>query len=258
VTLLLIGVKNIENRILTFALVQTMTSIKHTEDYSLFKRIIGNRSVSKPHIKRLTDAISSNTSCVRYNPILVNEKYEVIDGQHRLEAIKNLELPVYYLMEEGLTLKNVQALNSLMKPWSPMSYARSYSELGNKNYDTYLEFKKRFQLNHDILVRFLALDFPITTEMFKAGDLRIMDKSKSFDLCSKLVDLGQYYPRYNMRSFAFAFKRIWENEKYNHDKMVNKIEKYANKIEDYSLVEDYMRALEMVYNHNDSKRVRFF
>ena len=38
------------------------------------------------------------------SPILVNEKMEVIDGQHRLQAQKELNLPTYYIKNKGYDL----------------------------------------------------------------------------------------------------------------------------------------------------------
>lgn len=237
-----------------------MQKIHQTEDYTLFKRILGNRKMSQPHINRLIDAISQDASVISYNPIVVNEKYEVVDGQHRLEAIKKLGLPVHYIQEEGLTLANVQSLNAMSKVWSPMDYARSYSELGNKNYKLYIDFKIEFKLNHDVLRAFLSLDKPTTVEMFRHGMFKVPSVDKSWDLCACHREVGEYYERYKLRSFALAFKRIWENNEYNHKRMLDKLSKFGHKIEDYSLVEDYQRALENVYNHGvpADKRVRLF
>ena len=97
--------------------------IQKTQDYTLFRRIKGNRNVSQPHVKRLLEAIKNDPKTITYNPIVVNSKMEVIDGQHRLEAIKKVDLPVYYIIVDDLRLETVQKLNSGSKMWSPMDYA---------------------------------------------------------------------------------------------------------------------------------------
>lgn len=58
--------------------------IYKTDDHTLFKKLEGNRDV------RSVEKIIKSIDNVGYvlSPILVNEKYEVIDGQNRLEACK--------------------------------------------------------------------------------------------------------------------------------------------------------------------------
>jgi hypothetical protein len=74
--------------------------IQKTEDYNLFKRIVGNRTINKAQVRRLYDSYSIKPWLIQYCPIIINDNNEVIDGQHRLEAIKRLKIPVYYLQVE--------------------------------------------------------------------------------------------------------------------------------------------------------------
>lgn len=237
-----------------------MNTIQKIDDYSVLKRVEGNRGHSKPHIKRLVDAISKDAGCIKYNPILINEKNEVIDGQHRLEAIKELGLPVYAIQENGLTLENVQALNANTKVWSPMDYAKSFSELGNHNYADYINFKKHYKLNHDVLLQYLALDRPMTGEMFKQGKLVVPHLERSDALCKKLMDFERFYKRFKIRSFALAFKKVWEHPQYDHERMLLKLNQRPDAITDEALPENYVRQLENLYNHGLSaeNKLRFF
>jgi len=233
--------------------------IKHTEDYSLFTRIKGNRGLNKSHIGRLVQAISQNAKSIKYTPIVVNERNQVIDGQHRLEASKFLNLPVYYIQEPGLGLSDVQGLNSMSKAWTPMDFARSYAEIGKIDYKIYIEFKKKYKLNHDILRTYLGLENPVTATMFKQGSMKVEDETRSHDLCSKLLEVGEFYPRYNIRSFAVAFKRAWDNKDYDHKHFMGRLAQSKVGIQDCALPEDYLRNMEKIYNyHSRMERIRFF
>ena len=72
-----------------------------TKDYDMFSYVIGNRDIVNKHVKDLSSHIEQRDLNI---PIIVNEKMEVCDGQHRLEAYKALDLPVHYIIKEGLTL----------------------------------------------------------------------------------------------------------------------------------------------------------
>lgn len=237
-----------------------MQNIQITQDHSLFKRIPGNRKINQAHVNRLIRSLENNATASKYTPIIVNENHEIIDGQHRLEALKELGLPVHYVVEKGLNLSDVQALNSLSKPWSPMDFARSFAEIGNQNYVTYIAFKEEFKLNHDILQNYLSLDDGITTLMFKTGRLKVKDETKSRDLCKKLIGVGAYFEHFNRRSFAFAFKRMWENPEYEHKHFLERMESKGHTLSDFALPEDCLREMEKIYNKNlhAKYRVRFF
>lgn len=234
--------------------------IKTTTDYTFFKWIKGNRHIKPAHVRNFKEAISTDATSIKYNPILVNEKQEIVDGQHRFEAIKELKLPVYYIQVDELDLKSAQLLNQLSKPWSPKDYAESYQELGNQNYAIYLEMKAIYGFNHDIMMRYLALDNPITGEMFRAGKFKVKNKAKSIDLCNKLQEIAEFYPRYATRSFALAFKQLWDNPKYDHERLKLKLRQKPNAIQDRGVPEEYMRDLERIYNHhiNGEYKIRIF
>jgi len=238
-----------------------MTTIQNTRDYTRFHKIDGNRRTNKAHVRSLTEALAEKAHLIALNPILVNEDGGIIDGQHRFEAIKQLGQPVYYIQGKNLTLEDVQSLNASSKNWSPIDFAKSFADLGDSNYEMYLNFKKEFGLNHDILLDYLSLDLPMTAQMFRKGLFKVTDPiSRSWDLAACHRDTGQYYDGYKRRSYAFAFHKIWDNPEYNHKQMLHKLNKYGHLLQDYALTADYLRKLEEIYNRNvpKNKTLRFF
>lgn len=235
-----------------------MSKIKSTNDYNRFKIFDGNRKLNHAHIKAMEATLSEKPHLIPLNPILVNDKFEIIDGQHRFEAIKKLGLEIHYIVGDNLGLEDIQALNAASKNWTPTDFAKSYRDLGDKNYDIYLEFKRIYKFNHDILLNYLSLDKPMTTTVFKRGLFRVTNKDKSVDLADKLSSLENFYLGYKRRSFALAFQRMWENPEYDHKQMLEKMEKYGHKLQDYALPNDYIRALEEIYNFRSRFSVRFF
>lgn len=237
-----------------------MQNIQQTEDYHLFKRIKGNRPIKSSHVNRLFNSISHNPDLIKSNPIIVNKDMEIIDGQHRLEAIKKLGLPVYYVEGNGLGLSEVQALNASVKSWNMVDYAKSYAELGNKHYKVYLEFLSKYKLGKTVIADYLSLDKHCTKEAFVDGKFKTVDVEKSQKLCEALLDIGRFHGNFNTKPFSTAFKKVWQNKDYNHKRMLERMEKYASTIENYRIQEDYVRAMERIYNKNmmENQRVRFF
>ncbi len=231
-----------------------MKEIQQTENYSLFKRIRGNRTINKAQVAKLYDSFNENPDLASAVPIIVNDRMEIVDGQHRFEALSKLGLPISYIVREGLGLHEVQVVNSATKIWTPLDYAKSYAELGKDAYQTYIEFKNKYKLCHNILLSYLSgLDdmkgHTNTIKTFRQGRLAIPNVEFSHKLCRGLIDLQKYYNRGDSRSFAFAFKQAFQNPKYNHKRMVEKFSKHVKLIKDSPYAEDYMRQLERVYNY---------
>lgn len=109
---------------------EEVAKVYRTTDYGLFKRLEGNRVVD--HSDKVVVSIKS-VGYVR-SPILVNENYEVIDGQNRLMALEKLRMPVEYIIQDGIGLKECQALNIGQKNWSNEDWINSYAEKGFKPY----------------------------------------------------------------------------------------------------------------------------
>ncbi|MEQ9286955.1 MAG: ParB N-terminal domain-containing protein [Cyclobacteriaceae bacterium] len=86
-----------------------VSPVFETNDYSSFKKIKGNRGIDPQHVNRLEHSFKKKHL---KTPILLNEKMEIVDGQHRVEAAKNLNLPVYYIIKENYGLDEARALNS--------------------------------------------------------------------------------------------------------------------------------------------------
>jgi hypothetical protein len=128
-------------------------NIHTTSDYSLFKPIGGNREINQLHYERLRKSMAEN--CL-FTVLYVNEKHEIIDGQHRFEAIKSLGLPVHYVIIEGAGLEQVQVYNHFLKKWDCDDYLHGYIELGKPEYISYKKFKDKYKFGHNETMSMLS------------------------------------------------------------------------------------------------------
>ncbi|MBQ2600753.1 ParB N-terminal domain-containing protein [bacterium] len=73
---------------------EIVSAVYRTTDYDKFKTLDGNRTVEKSRVNKILKSINDNGYI--HCPIIVNERMEIIDGQGRLEAVKQLGIPVEY------------------------------------------------------------------------------------------------------------------------------------------------------------------
>lgn len=106
--------------------------IYETKDYDMFVFTDWNRDISNGRVVKMVESIQEVGWLPQ--PILINEKYEVIDGQSRVKALQKLGMPVEFIIMRGIGRKECQMLNLFQKNWTTKNYIDSYIADGNENY----------------------------------------------------------------------------------------------------------------------------
>ena len=75
-----------------------------TKDYSVFQYFDRNRIVSKTNVEKLRQDMALNT---QKDEVVVNEKWQVIDGQHRIAALEKDKKPVKFRVKPGANMQDV-------------------------------------------------------------------------------------------------------------------------------------------------------
>ena len=105
--------------------ISVINNVLQTDDYSMFKILEGNRCVNKLHVRRLKESFKD---AYLLSPIVVNQHFQIIDGQHRFEAAKEMKLPINFIVCNDYSLKEVQLLNTNMKNWKKEDYLTAYRD----------------------------------------------------------------------------------------------------------------------------------
>lgn len=119
--------------------VSTIGMVRRTDNLDIFKVLEGNRTVDPKRKTILMKSIQKHGYIP--NPIIVNERYEVIDGQARLAACRELATPIDYFVVNGIGLDECRILNENAKNWGLKDFAESYAREGNINYIRLLELR---------------------------------------------------------------------------------------------------------------------
>ena len=146
-----------------------------TKDYSIFKRLVGNRDIPESRISKIVESIQ--TIGWIHNPIIVNEKMEVIDGQGRLTALQRLKMPVEYIIAEGAGNKECVYMNMNMVNWKLPDFIKSYAEQGNENYQRLLSLMEKYaDGNLNIIFTAIYRISKAKTREIKSGILQLTEE----------------------------------------------------------------------------------
>lgn len=232
-----------------------MADIKSTKDYSIFKQVYGNRVIKKGHVANLTKSIIKK-NLLANNPIIVNEKMQVIDGQHRLEVAKNNNLAIYYTIADKTTIEDIQMINSSSRLWTGHDYLHAYIAMGIKGYEKVDEYVKNGVMLSNA-IRILNPHAGWTN--FKNGKFKIENEEASDLFVEGYLKLKPFVETrvFNDREFVSALNKL--SNKISIEELIGFIESQAEKIEYSATERDYLRQFESIINfHKRSNYTRLF
>lgn len=227
-------------------------TIHSTSDYSQFKVMEGNRNVSRVHVKELQRLMIDNGNLTNNFPIIVNKNFEVLDGQHRLQALQELGWEVAYVIEDGATINMVRAINLGNKNWNWRDIAESYETLGNHEYGWFLRYLDRHGLSFSIAMRFCDLNAGrnVSSSDYYQGYLFIADKTKAEEMAEHYKEVLKYLPEdISQREIAYSIFNLRKSPYYDGERMIHKLEQLGHTLPLRASVPDYTRKLEEIFNN---------
>jgi hypothetical protein len=198
-------------------------------------------------------------------PIIVNNdgdgNMQIIDGQHRYEACKRLNLPVYYIVQEGYGLEECHTLNIVSRRYSAENFLEGYVALGKEQYIKFKEFKEKFpflsiHLCQIYLTGGIRRD---KQDAFKNGVFQIANYNEACDWADKANDFRKFAGKFfTNRNFHTALLKLFRSPKYNHEKMMQKLEVKGGELRHHSRERYFVENLCDIYNFKTRDEDRIY
>lgn len=214
--------------------IKVVGRIYETCDYDTFRFEVVNRNIDENQVNRLKKILKENGSFI--SPIVVAKDRTIIDGQHRYHALKELGLPVRFILgeETGDLQQDIIKTNNMRKNWSFTDYLEAYAQM-NENYRQALMIVEEFKdiASPSTLIRFIGANGTGKSEIFRKGALELMLGTNYLDTkVDELNELAKYHHSINygkrftnkyiqiikemMKSPAFSWARM-------RQKLTNKV-----------------------------------
>lgn len=218
-------------------------NIMVTENYDMFKKIGGNRKINKANYAKIVKSMKEEQLII---PIVVNERYEIIDGQHRYTACKDLGKPIYFYMVRGYGLEQVKRANIASSNWKKENYLDMFVAEGNETYKEFEEIKERYDLNISNLLKIFAIVQEKQSARvgyeFENGTFTLDGKMEVLRFLTALEDFN-FFKFYKSNNFLIAFTRLYFKSEYDHDKMKTKLITHRSSLEKRSTSDEYLVLL---------------
>jgi len=247
-----------------------VNKVYKTNDLTIFKVIGGNRVPNPQHIKRLKTSILENGMLC--NPILVNDKMEVIDGQHRLLASKECDSFIYYIILKNYSLQEVHTLNLNQKNWTKKDFMDGYADMG---IESYIKLKHFIENNQDFTFadcvslcsnlagKTLGIDMrPLKngltsnqTEIFAAGTWKGKDFELANEWAEKIKLIKHYYVGYNRSTFVSVMIGLFKNPLFDYSEFMHKVRLQPKSLVDCANAAQQRLLIEEIYNYKSRNKV---
>ena len=237
--------------------------VYETTDYSIFKRLKGNRDIPEFRISKIVESIQ--TIGWIHNPIIVNEKMEVIDGQGRLTALQRLDMPVEYIVAEGAGNKECIYMNMNMVNWKLPDFIKSYAEQGNVNYQRLLKLMETYANgNLDVISTAVYRLSRSKHRDIKKGTLQLTQEQYEAAI-PRLEYVQPLINSIDVKKLPGSFIRLiqtviyyFDYDEVDKDRLAYSVEKYMYNATPWVSNEDCEEAVETAYNHGIQLEKKIF
>lgn len=227
-----------------------------TNNYELFTYQPHNRDISQPHVGRIIKSIEEINLSAEF-PIKVNDKYEIIDGQHRFEAWKRLGLPIYYLksnIKPADTDKAIIAVNANQKQWSAFEFITYWSKKGNTVYTDILNCAVAYRLPINCAVCLVTNQSRVSSKDLKNGTLKA-GKIPYYEIGVCINDFHEIFPHSRGHYFIRAFLILYKSKYYNHKRHFEKFVLNRYKLKRCADKAQYLAMFEDILNWHSQKKI---
>lgn len=240
-----------------------VSEVRITTDYSMFKFDPLNRSIKRHKLTKLKESISRTNGNLQ--AVLIDQKGNIIDGQHRYVVCKSLGLPVKYTIADSeYKSSDMLELNNNGSGWIASDFADYHAKQGNPNYEIFLKYKAQFpELKDGVLCSILENKYTLangqagsmTKRGFQEGTFIVMYENKARVLLAHLRQISAFYKGWNKRAFVYALIHLSNCPDFNWDKFLAKLQIRHISLFDYPKAEDFVKALAEIYNYRERKKL---
>ena len=237
-----------------------IAQVYETYNYSKFRKLEFNRSVLKDRKEKLMASFRAGEVM---NPIVVNEKDEIIDGQGRFEARKELGLPIQYVIAQGANIDDCRRMNQYNSKWSTADWVTSHAESGNQNFVILRDVNSEVGLGYVKILRLCNKSGGGRTGTSITEGTLIFTQ-KDADTVRKVVGLGKeivealVFTSEINAAFYTAVKVVCETPGYKHEKMLNNCRNCRSTYNQMAGLESQLKEFSRIYNYRAATKDKLY
>ena len=234
--------------------VESKVKIYITSDYSIFHFSELNRNPL--HYKKVLESIKENDYTM-YQPILVNNKMVIVDGQNRFLACRALRLPIHFIVSDSIEIYAAADINKASKNWSSLDYVQHYAKRGREPYIQLLDICAKYDQKLSVVQQFgtLTNNHGSAAESVRAGDFQFKKDVDIDAFFQHVQKFSSYYPFSQQDKFVKAVLKLYLIKGYKPESMLNKLRIASGIVHEQPRVEMMAEELLKLYNYKSKSKI---
>jgi len=236
-----------------------MSDIKIWISTQYEKFVLSEFNRDPSHYKKVKESIEAN-DYTQYQPILVNKQMEIVDGQNRYLACKELGLPIHFIVSEDIHIYAAADINRAAKNWNAMDYARHYAKRGKDSYIMLLDLCAKYDQRISVVGAFgkISKNARSHSHNIKQGSFEFREDIDIDDFFTHMAIFENYYDFAKKEKFVKAMLKLYMHPNYVHEKMTTKLKLNSGIVREQSKVGDMVNELVKLYNfHTRTGKIHF-
>ena len=231
---------------------QPLFTLHETNDYNLFENYSYNRDIRSGNLKVIEASILKHGL---KQPLLVSSDGHIIDGQHRFIALRKLNRPIWYIVNNSSGHEDVEIVNNDRADWVTKDRLKSQADKGNLDCNKVLELVE-FWENEQRLPFMVVVDVYNSTR--NGSSTLIKNKKYKIDeelgdyVVDSCIQLKEVFEDALSAKFVRALKKVIMRNRdiFDIDQLIKNAQK--NKLRIYNKEGDIVEDIIEIYN----KRLR--
>lgn len=237
--------------------------IYEEDNYGVFVRLEDNRNVLSTRLRKLVVSITEKWIL---NPIIVNEKMEIIDGQGRFEALKSLHKPIPYIVSYGATSEDCRRMNKYNTRWTVLDFANSWAKSGKEPYILLLLTNKKTKFPISRIIRLCnhgaKVSSPDVMTGYELGQLQFDEEDMEVvcnikKMADEIIEALQVNLRPN-EAFYTSVKIASETDGYIHSHMLQNCALQRASYHQMSNLGNQLVEFERIYNFKTPNKKKLY
>jgi hypothetical protein len=241
-----------------------MEQVEKTKEYDKFKYLVGNRPLNKSHLKKLKESIEKSNH-LNLHPIIVNQNYEIIDGQHRLECARQIGCEIFYIKSDSIKDEHLIECNVNQKSFEVENYIDFFAVKEKK--EEYIQLRDMLKSSElkpkALLTLILGTVSANLLEFLKTGKFRFPTKDDPLEVLNFFFDFSAYvkdkrikpFSMFSNHNFTRALRWLFKTTGFESELFFKKLDLRWFDLKPQRTSEDWYSLLISIYNFKNHNRI---